>query len=221
MDRVAKIINKRMIDMGIRQRDLITYLGESQSAVSKWISLNPKHRNDMPNTALLKICTYLDISPYYLLGLDEPDKIRASEENRRLGILDITTISHRASAGTSSDIEGVEVADDIETMSISSSYFKTPQKAENLRVMQVDGYSMTPMLYPDSHIIFDITKTAYAGDGLYIVNFKNILMAKLLQVTSKGTLKIISTNKEYESYEVEIDNQSVFKIVGKVVKIIM
>ncbi|MDR2100272.1 MAG: S24 family peptidase [Campylobacteraceae bacterium] len=136
-------------------------------------------------------------------------------------VLQIPVISYKASAGTSSDIEDIEVFDILKTMPISPLYFKTSQKVENLRVIQVDGHSMTPILYHDSHVIFNITQNEYAGDGLYVINFRNILMVKLLQVSNKGALRIISANKDYESYETDIDDQSVFRIFGKVVKIII
>ncbi|MFV0480776.1 MAG: helix-turn-helix transcriptional regulator, partial [Campylobacteraceae bacterium] len=104
---------------------------------------------------------------------------------------------------------------------ISQLLFKTPQKAENLRITQVDGYSMTPTLFPDSWVIFDISKSAYSGDGIYVLNFRNILMVKILQVTNKGTLFIKSANKDYDSYEIDMQDQSVFKIFGKVIKTIL
>jgi phage repressor protein C with HTH and peptisase S24 domain len=136
-------------------------------------------------------------------------------------VLNIAVVSHKASAGVTADIEGIDVGDTLRTMPISPLYFKTLQKVENLRVIQVDGYSMTPMLFPDNHVIFDRTINSFIGDGLYIINFRNIMMVKLLQVSAQGTLEIISSNKDYKSYETSIDDQSVFKIVGKVVKIII
>jgi phage repressor protein C with HTH and peptisase S24 domain len=185
-------------------------------SVEKWGQPNNPNaptRKDMINVALM-----LKMSIEELMC--ETD-IKKQPLKYNVDVLNIPIISHLASAGTKTDIEGIETFDTIDIMPISPLYFKTPQKAENLRITKVDGHSMTPMLYPDTHLIFDITQTEYIGDGLYIINFRNILMVKLLQITTKGVLRIISTNKDYESYEVDIDDQSVLRIVGKVVKIII
>jgi hypothetical protein len=145
-----------------------------------------------------------------------------TEKNNDADILNIPILSHQILIGTKSDNENVEAIDTPKAMPISKFYFKTPQNREHLRVTNVDGYSMIPMLIPDSHVIFDITITSYMGDGLYVINFKNILMVKLLQITERGTLKIISVSKEYESYEADINYQRVmFSIIGKVIKTIM
>ncbi|MDR0578984.1 MAG: LexA family transcriptional regulator [Campylobacteraceae bacterium] len=135
-------------------------------------------------------------------------------------VLNITVLSHHAAAGTSSDVYDIEVFDTHEILTISQMLFKTITNSDNLRTTKVDGYSMTPMLYPDNWVIFDITKKAFRGDGLYVLVWRDMLMVKLLQLSSKGTLKIISRNPDYESWEIDPDDQSVFKIFGKVVKII-
>jgi len=80
---------------------------------------------------------------------------------------------------------------------------------------------MTPMLYPDSWILFD-EQAKYNGDGLYVINYQNILMVKLLQIDfANNKLKIISVNKDYQSWEVDQDNQEYFSIVGKVIRCII
>ncbi|MDR2342760.1 MAG: LexA family transcriptional regulator [Campylobacteraceae bacterium] len=136
------------------------------------------------------------------------------------GVLNITILSHNVSAGTSSDIHNIEVFDTHKIFTISEMLFKTVPKADNLRTTQVDGYSMFPMLIPESWVIFDITKNIFMGDGLYVLNWNNILMVKLLQLSSNGMLKIISANRDYESWEIEPDDQTIFKIFGRVLKII-
>ena len=80
---------------------------------------------------------------------------------------------------------------------------------------------MTPMLMPDSWVIFQLDRP-FEGDGLYIINWRNVLMVKQIQLEMKtGRFRIISANPEYESYDVDPDDQSVFRIIGKVVRIII
>lgn len=80
---------------------------------------------------------------------------------------------------------------------------------------------MIPMLMPESIVIFDTQNNRFKGDGLYVLLWRNVMMVKLLQLTNKGQLKIVSKNSDYESWEIDHDDQSVFKILGKVVKIII
>ena len=58
------------------------------------------------------------------------------------------------------------------------------------------------------------------GDGLYVINYNNILMVKMLQFKPSGNIFIKSLNAEYDSYEVESDSQEIFYIVGRVIKTI-
>jgi len=88
--------------------------------------------------------------------------------------------------------------------------------------MQVDGYSIVPMIFPDSWVIFDNCKQ-FQGDGLYIINWDDCLMVKQVSATpKKGFIKIISANKDYQSWEFDLnDNQCSFVIFGKVIRTIL
>ena len=46
-------------------------------------------------------------------------------------------------------------------------------------------------------------------------------MVKLLQKLPNGNLEIISANKDYKSFVIERDTQSVVRIVGKVLRSIL
>ncbi|EIW2192513.1 helix-turn-helix transcriptional regulator, partial [Campylobacter coli] len=88
--------------------------------------------------------------------------------------------------------------------------------------IKVDGYSMVPMLLPDSWVVFEETHE-YQGDGLYILNFDNQLMVKLLQLNPiNKILDIISVNKDYKSYSIDLrDSQVEIIIQGKVLRSII
>ena len=130
-----------------------------------------------------------------------------------------TKLSPHVSAGNGSNIESIDSVEKMGEFVLDVCTFKTPPPSK-LFAMQVDGYSMTPMIFPDSWVVFDDT-THFKGDGLYVINWRNVLMVKLLQVNSNGMLRIVSTNKEYESYTVSPDDQSVFRIFGKVLRTII
>ncbi|ELN5506878.1 helix-turn-helix transcriptional regulator, partial [Campylobacter coli] len=75
---------------------------------------------------------------------------------------------------------------------------------------------------PDSWVIFEEVHE-YQGDGLYILNFDNQLMVKLLQLDPiSKILDIISVNKDYKSYSIDLkDSQIELIIQGKVLRSII
>jgi phage repressor protein C with HTH and peptisase S24 domain len=133
--------------------------------------------------------------------------------------LTIPRLNLTAQAGTGNSLDGVESFEVVEQMVFPKSIFKTPPKG-NLKIIKVDGYSMVPMLFPDSYVIFDETED-FKGDGLYILNWGNELMVKQLQVDPQSRLHIKSANPDYQSWIVEPDNQTTMKIVGKVLRVIL
>ena len=221
MSNSVELILKKMKELNIKQKDIVDLLGENQSTVARWLSKNETLRNDLPNTVLLKIAEYLKVSPYYLLDLDEPNFEIAKQNTQQQTQYDITLISQKASAGEGVEITDIEVFDTKQKISIDKVLFKAPQNGEDLRITQIDGHSMLPMLYPDNYVIFDITKNNYSGDGLYVILWRNVIMVKLLQISDVGNLEIISVNKDYKSYTVNPDDQTVFRIAGKVVRVVI
>lgn len=130
----------------------------------------------------------------------------------------IPLISGHAQAGKGNDITGIKY-EIVENMQISKSFFKTPPTG-SIRVIKVDGYSMVPMLYPDTYVIFDECGE-FKTDGLYIINYDDQLMVKLVQIDPQGKLYIKSTNPEYQSWTIDIGSQTIFKIIGKVLRVII
>jgi len=134
-------------------------------------------------------------------------------------LMSIQRIALKASAGSGNHLESIDRFEVVETMTVSRTLLKTAPNG-TVRLISVDGYSMVPMLYPDTMVLFD-EHPEWKGDGLYILNWRNELMVKLLQIDPKGALHIKSVNKDYESWTVDPDDQSVFQIVGKVLRIII
>jgi hypothetical protein len=132
----------------------------------------------------------------------------------------IKKLNQKVGAGTSVDITEVDVIDEDDKFFVPATFFKTIMKNEKLRMAQVDGYSMVPMLHPDDWVIFEKTKE-FRGDGLYIIMYNDNLMVKILQKTPRGNLYIKSTNKDYESFELDEDTYESCKIIGKVIKCII
>lgn len=201
MDKNSReILDGWKLELGIKtDKELREKLNVERPAMDKWIN-----RNSIPDMAFKKfnqVCKSMqqknDTDGYWIKKL-----------NQKVG------------AGTSVDITEVDVIDEDERFFVPSTFFKTIMKNEKLRMAQVDGYSMVPMLHPDNWVIFEKTKE-FKGDGLYVIMYNDNLMVKILQKTPRGNLYIKSTNKDYESFELDEDTCGSCQIVGKVIKCII
>lgn len=172
-----------------------------------------KNRKAIPKKRLIEILEFLNVDK---VTFERMMSDNVNVENIKEGYW-ITKLSHNASAGTAVDIEGVEVYDTDERIFLPTSFFKTVFKNSSLRVVEVLGDSMLPLLSTGDYVIIDINNRVLA-DGLYVINYQNVLMVKSLQFKLNGNILIKSLNPDYESYEVDKDSQSIFNIIGRVVK---
>lgn len=180
--------------------ELADHLGITKFALDNWVK-----RDKISNEWLLKI--------------GQMTEKKSNSDDADLYFIRKTT-SVKASAGGGNELEGVRSYQTGELMPIAKAFFKVPP-GKNLNSMEVEGESMTPMLRSGDWVIFR-EDGAFAGDGLYVVNFSDQLMVKILQLTPRGMLKIVSVNPNFQSYEIDLnETQEHFKIVGKVVKSIV
>lgn len=180
--------------------ELADHLGITKFALDNWVK-----RDKISNEWLLKI--------------GQMTEKKSNSDDADLYFIRKTT-SVKASAGGGNELEGVRSYQTGELMPIAKAFFKVPP-GKNLNSMEVEGESMTPMLRSGDWVIFR-EDGAFAGDGLYVVNFSDQLMVKILQLTPRGMLKIVSVNPNFQSYEIDLnETQEHFKIVGKVVKSII
>ena len=222
----------------LTQQDLSNLSGVSISSIKK---VEADINNNITLGVLSKISSALGVESSYFLGenpmtkiiaaANEPmrtinkimkfDKKNKDEQNDDADLYFIRkTTSVKASAGGGNELEGVRSYQTGELMPIAKAFFKVPP-GKNLNSMEVDGESMTPMLRSGDWVIFR-EDGAFTGDGLYVVNFSDQLMVKILQLTPRGMLKIVSVNPNFQSYEIDLnETQEHFKIVGKVVKSIV
>ncbi|EMV9673626.1 LexA family transcriptional regulator [Campylobacter coli] len=150
----------------------------------------------------------------------EENALNKDRNKQEINFYSIPKLNISASAGGGNELIGLEEYESGEMLELSKAFFKTIPK--NVKAIKVDGYSMIPMLLPDSWVIFEEVHE-YQGDGLYILNFDNQLMVKLLQLDPiSKILDIISVNKDYKSYSIDLkDSQIELIIQGKVLRSII
>lgn len=150
----------------------------------------------------------------------EENALNKDRNKQEINFYSIPKLNISASAGGGNELIGLEEYETGEMLELSKAFFKTTPK--NVKAIKVDGYSMIPMLLPDSWVIFEEIHE-YQVDGLYILNFDNQLMVKLLQLDPiSKVLDIISVNKDYKSYSLDLkDSQVEIIIQGKVLRSII
>jgi len=133
----------------------------------------------------------------------------------------VPVLNPKASAGGGNNIESIDVYESGKRLTVDPALFPVPV-GKGIRAIQVDGYSMVPVLLPESWVFFDESRE-WSGDGLYVLVFRGVLMVKQVVADVKtGNLWIRSANPDYESWEYDpTEDQSTMRIVGRVVRVMM
>jgi len=211
VERIRDLIDTRKI----KHKDLIEHLEVNQGTYAKWVSESEKNRRDIPNTILANIAEYLDVDIEYLLCRQDKER----EVNTK-NATQVEVMSVKASAGAGSELIELDSFSTGKTAMIDNMFFKTTPRTD-LKCMQVDGYSMLPMLSHDSWVIYREVDD-FETDGLYIINYDNQLMVKMVQINfAQNKLDIVSLNKEYKSYSIDKYDQTSCRIVGRVLRSIV
>jgi phage repressor protein C with HTH and peptisase S24 domain len=88
-------------------------------------------------------------------------------------------------------------------------------KPENMTLIAVAGDSMEPTLLSGDLVLVDHGRNTIAAQGgIYAISIEDEIMIKRVQPAFPDKLLIISDNKQYPPYEVELDK---VKINGKVI----
>lgn len=85
-------------------------------------------------------------------------------------------------------------------------------------IINTCGESMYPTIIGGSDkLLIDLSKRDIYDGKIYLIRFDNTIFVKRLQKLPNNQLKIISDNKEYESYTVDLNDNSInFDIIGRV-----
>lgn len=210
---VQEVLDRIYETVGVKNRNQLSQkIGKTPSTIAGWIE-----RDKVPMDILYKIADEHNVSMDFLLdGIRKSEYMPSETPNGYW----IKKINQKVGAGTSVDVTDVDIIDEDERFFVPSTFFKTIINNEKLRMAQVGGYSMVPMLHPDDWVIFEKTHE-FRGDGLYVIVYNDNLMVKILQKTPRGNLYIKSANKDYESFELDEDTYGACYIVGRVIKCII
>ncbi len=182
-------IRELMKEKGIKQKDLVEYLGVNQPSVSKWLSTNEAIRLDIPNTILAKIARYLGVSVEYLLCMeDEPMQLPTIQTDDNY--VAIPTIH----AGAGAEAFAVDTPE----MRMYPKELIPPQIAldENLMIISVVGNSMEPLYYENDIVFVDMVngRDFVPVNGTYLVRYGDTVQIKDVEFLGNGQILLFSRN---------------------------
>ncbi|MBC8947268.1 helix-turn-helix transcriptional regulator [Xenorhabdus indica] len=138
-----------------------------------------------------------------------------SKRTSRSYKVDLLDIQASAGPGVMVNSEFIETICSIEYTDDEARRIFGGIPAESIRMLTVNGDSMSGTFEPKDQIFVDITKNYFDGDGIYIFILESELFIKRLQRQYKK-LAIISDNQKYETWYLSEEEAQELFIQGKV-----
>ncbi|MBL0878090.1 XRE family transcriptional regulator [Serratia ureilytica] len=213
-------LNQAMKESGFTQNALAEAVGMAQPSVWKLVSGGAKGSK---KTA--QIANVLGVRAEWLAEGTEPmrditteskridltDSIRDDSDIYRVEVLDLVV-----SAGPGSYMlsEVVEVLNAIEFTSDRAKALFGHRAAHDVKVMTVDGDSMSPTIKSGDRLFFDVAVREFTTDGVYAFVYGKTFHVKRLQM--QGTkLAVLSDNPHLEKWYIDENTEDQFFVMGK------
>lgn len=212
----AKRLNELMTDRDISVTELTGLTGVTYEMVRRYTIGAAK-----PRVAIMqKLARALGSSASYLeYGVGEKDKgkrvesasLPTNSDIYRVEVLDLTM---SAGPGSFMISEFVEVLHAIEFTSEHARSLFGNRSQDDVKVMTVDGDSMSPTIKSGDRLFFDVSVRNFKVDGVYAFVFGQHFHVKRLQMQGLQ-LAVLSDNPAYKDWYVTEETQDQLYIMGK------
>ena len=199
------------------QKALGEAVGISQAAIQKI-----ETGRAAQTTKLLDIAKALRVRPEWLssgtgaMRADGEDDKKPSHINHDVFRVDILDLAVSAGPGIVNQ-EFVEILHSVEYAPAEARHMFDGRKAENIRIINVRGDSMSGTIEPGDLLFVDISVKSFDGDGIYAFLYDDTAHVKRLQ-KMKDKLLVISDNKSYAAWDpIEKDEMNRVFVFGKVI----
>ncbi|WP_438612878.1 S24 family peptidase [Klebsiella variicola] len=199
------------------QKTLGDTVGVSQAAIQKI-----ETGRAAQTTKLLDIAKALRVRPEWLssgtgaMRADGDDDKKPSHINHDVFRVDILDLAVSAGPGIVNQ-EFVEILHSVEYAPAEARHMFDGRKAENIRIINVRGDSMSGTIEPGDLLFVDISVKSFDGDGIYAFLYDDTAHVKRLQ-KMKDKLLVISDNKSYAAWDpIEKDEMNRVFVFGKVI----
>ncbi|HCH7901616.1 TPA: helix-turn-helix transcriptional regulator [Klebsiella oxytoca] len=199
------------------QKALGEAVGISQAAIQKI-----ETGRAAQTTKLLDIANALRVRPEWLssgtgaMSADRESGKISSRTNQDVFRVDILDLAVSAGPGIVNQ-EFVEILHSVEYAPAEARHMFDGRKAENIRIINVRGDSMSGTIEPGDLLFVDISVKSFDGDGIYAFLYDDTAHVKRLQ-KMKDKLLVISDNKSYAAWDpIEKDEMNRVLVFGKVI----
>ncbi|HAK2502249.1 TPA: helix-turn-helix transcriptional regulator [Salmonella enterica] len=209
-------LNKAMELAGMSQGALAKASGVSQPTIWRLTSGNARG-----STKIVEIANALGVNSEWLstgigpMKKDGTTPINASPSSNTFKI-DILDLEVSAGPGVINR-EFVEILRSVEYSQDDARHMFDGRKAENIRIINVRGDSMSGTIEPGDLLFVDVSIKNFDGDGIYAFLYDDTAHVKRLQ-KMKDKLLVISDNKSYSAWDpIERDEMNRVFVFGKVI----
>lgn len=199
------------------QKALGEAVGVSQAAIQKI-----ETGRAAQTTKLLDIANALRVRPEWLssgtgaMSADRESDKNPSRTNQDVFRVDILNLAVSAGPGIVNQ-EFVEILHSVEYAPAEARHMFDGRKAENIRIINVRGDSMSGTIEPGDLLFVDISVKSFDGDGIYAFLYDDTAHVKRLQ-KMKDKLLVISDNKSYAAWDpIEKDEMNRVFVFGKII----
>ncbi|SUA58254.1 S24 family peptidase [Oligella urethralis] len=226
MNDIREIRNKNLRDLidrqcGGSQTVFSERTGISLSQIGQWLadSDSPYARN-MSERSARKIEDALNLTP---MSLDTPSvsfPIADSSESSLAPAgyirLDYLEVESSAGKGRSVDYEMpvLHKLDVLEDWAISA---LGRNAQDRIKIINNIGDSMAPTIQDGDILFVDVKTTTFEAEGIYVINFNDVLLTKRLIAQADGRLAIVSDNSSvYATQYISARDSQDLNICGRV-----
>ena len=225
----AKLSSKKIVKSEIGNRIKRTRGKDTQKEFAKTLGFSSSYISEVESgktkpslELLLKISQITKHSLHWLLTGEGPLFIEATasmvrEDSASYGALGEFTLVPRFSpadeAGT--DVKGIEERGR-DRYAFRRAWLHSKGNVEDLVLLEVRGDSMDPTITDGDAVLIDCSKKQVLAGSMYALRFKNAVMVRRLQPIGAARIKVMSDNKLYDSYEIDLETGDI-EIIGQVI----
>lgn len=196
-DTLIENIRKLMEDKGIKQKDLVEYLGVNQGTLAKWLSTKKDNRRDIPIEILAKIAKFLGVSVEYLLGLEKKP-------------VKTVPLIGNASCGIPNDYD----LNGYEPIPVSNELYH-----DKMYAVRAEGDSMSPKIN-DRNLVYCVPDIQIENGDIVHYTLNGESGIKKFKINEKGDIiSLVPLNSDYDIITIHADDNVEFamsKVVGAV-----
>ncbi|QNT78398.1 XRE family transcriptional regulator [Entomobacter blattae] len=195
-------LEKAMIAAGLNDPQLASALNTTKQTIFKL-----RHgKTSLSSHWAKRISAVLNVSPSYLMGIDQP-----------------TTTKESISQGTESalipeydcSLKNINTSNWV----IPLEYIKSFTNSSSLIILKVEGDSMEPDYYSGEKVLVDLSKNIPSPPGIYAIWDGYTVILKRLEIilsSDPTVVKISSINPAYSSYNKKLDEITIKgRVIGK------